>query len=287
MLTKLNRRARWLTFVSLIVLQAFLSLGSTQVVAALTHMLSSKKGNIPIIAETQHANWHTIIESDRGSESGDNLHVEAEVSLKRESTTVQAFSNDSLTVDEVLPEGIVSEAKSEGDQEQETLLSDNSMNGKVSIASYEQQVLPTVVADDVALFDERAIKEQYEPVAVTATGYYAGPQSTGKDPSHPEYGITYSGIKVVRDRDALSTIAADIEVFPLGTILYIPGYGYGVVADTGSAVKGMIIDLYFETIEDVYNEWGKKDLDVYVIEKGEGKLTGDMFSYFQTIYTKI
>lgn len=248
MLTKLNRRARWLTFVSLIVLQAFLSLGSTQVVAALTHMLSSKKGNIPIIAETQHANWHTIIESDRGSESGDNLHVEAEVSLKRESTTVQAFSNDSVTVDEVLP---------------------------------------TVVADEVALFDERAIKEQYEPVAVTATGYYAGPQSTGKDPSHPEYGITYSGIKVVRDRDALSTIAADIEVFPLGTILYIPGYGYGVVADTGSAVKGMIIDLYFETIEDVYNEWGKKDLDVYVIEKGEGKLTGDMFSYFQTIYTKI
>ncbi|MBO8171754.1 MAG: 3D domain-containing protein [Bacillaceae bacterium] len=114
----------------------------------------------------------------------------------------------------------------------------------------------------------------YPSVRVTATGYYAGVESTGKTPSHPLYGITYSGVKV--RRDFYSTVAADPNVFPLGTILYIPGYGYGVVADTGSAIKGHIIDLYFETKQDVYDQWGKKSVDVFVIKRGNGQVTEAM-----------
>ena len=114
---------------------------------------------------------------------------------------------------------------------------------------------------------------QYKAVEVEATGYYAGKESTGKSPNHPEYGITYSGIKVVRDHKSLSTIAADPKVFPLGTVLFIPGYGYGVVADTGSAIKGKKIDLYFETRDQVYREWGKRTVKVFVVKKGDGKVT--------------
>ncbi|WP_275942642.1 3D domain-containing protein [Paenibacillus alba] len=110
-------------------------------------------------------------------------------------------------------------------------------------------------------------------VEVTATGYFAGKESTGKNPDHPEYGITYSGIKVKRDDKALSTIAADTSVFPLGTVLFIPGYGYGVVADTGSAIKGKKIDLYFDTKDQVYKEWGKKTVKVFVVKEGHGKVT--------------
>lgn len=113
--------------------------------------------------------------------------------------------------------------------------------------------------------------EQYPKVRVVATGYYAGFESTGKTPSHPSYGITYSGVKV--RRDDYSTIAADLRVFPLGTILYIPGYGYGVVADKGGAIRGNKIDLYFETKQDVYKQWGKKSVDVYVVKRGDGKVT--------------
>ena len=112
--------------------------------------------------------------------------------------------------------------------------------------------------------------QQYPKVRVVATGYYAGYESTGKTPSHPQYGITYSGVKV--RRGTYSTIAADLRVFPLGTVLYIPGYGYGVVADTGSAIKGYKIDLYFETKKQVYDEWGKKKVKVRVIRMGDGKL---------------
>lgn len=113
-------------------------------------------------------------------------------------------------------------------------------------------------------------------VTVVATGYSAGYESTGKRPNHPDYGITYSGVKVRRDKKTVSTIAADLKLFPLGTIFYIPGYGYGVVADKGSAIKGKKIDLYFNTKKQVYKEWGKKEVDIQLIRKGDGKLTEAM-----------
>ncbi|TBL70049.1 3D domain-containing protein [Paenibacillus thalictri] len=122
---------------------------------------------------------------------------------------------------------------------------------------------------------------QYVSIEVVATGYYAGKESTGKTPGHPEYGVTYSGIKVRRDNKAISTIAADPNVFPLGTVLYIPGYGYGIVADTGSMVKGNRIDLYFETKDQIYKEWGKKTVNVFVVKKGEGKVNEAMLNVLE------
>ncbi len=111
----------------------------------------------------------------------------------------------------------------------------------------------------------------YEKRKVIATGYTAGIESTGKQPGHPTYGITYSGVKV--KRDLYSTIAADLDIFPIGTILFIPEYGYGVVADKGGAIKGEKLDLYYETVEDVYAFWGKRELEVSIVRMGDGKLT--------------
>lgn len=121
----------------------------------------------------------------------------------------------------------------------------------------------------------------YKELEVTATGYYAGVESTGKKPGHPQYGITYSGVKV--RRDVFSTIAADKKVFPIGTILHVPGYGYGVVADTGSAIKGAKIDLYFETKKQVYEEWGKKKVKVRVIRMGSGKLNEEQLKMLNNL----
>ncbi|WP_371264742.1 3D domain-containing protein [Paenibacillus sp. CF384] len=111
----------------------------------------------------------------------------------------------------------------------------------------------------------------FKPIQVIATGYTAGVESTGKRPGHPQYGITYSGVRV--RRAFVSTIAADPKVFPIGTLLYVPGYGYGIVADTGSAIKGKKIDLYFETRKQVFKQWGKRKVTVKVLRRGNGKLT--------------
>ncbi|WP_281658408.1 3D domain-containing protein [Halobacillus sp. Cin3] len=129
----------------------------------------------------------------------------------------------------------------------------------------------SAVVEAVQTLEQSIDLSQYQSRQVTATGYTAGFESTGKTPEHPAYGITFSGVNVTRD--LYSTIAADLNVFPLGTILFIPGYGYGVVADIGGAIEGEELDLYFSSVKDVYDQWGKKTLDVYVIKEGEGQLT--------------
>lgn len=140
------------------------------------------------------------------------------------------------------------------------------------VANFETQISSSEeVAGTPPSLEEAIDWSQYQTTTVIATGYTAGYESTGKNPGHPQFGITYSGVKV--KRDLYSTVAADLNVFPIGTILFIPGYGYGVVADKGGAIKGNKVDLYYETVEDVYSQWGKKTLDVYVVQKGNGKLT--------------
>lgn len=52
-------------------------------------------------------------------------------------------------------------------------------------------------------------------------------------------GITSSGAMT-----RPGTLAADTSLYPYGTIMHIPGYGYGRVEDTGGAIKGQHIDLY-------------------------------------------
>jgi 3D (Asp-Asp-Asp) domain-containing protein len=96
---------------------------------------------------------------------------------------------------------------------------------------------------------------------MTATAYDATFESCGKHPDHPQYGITYSGLRV---RPGI--VAVDPKVIPLGTHLYVEGYGEALAADIGSAIKGNRIDLYYESPEDVA-KYGKRTVKVYVLDK--------------------
>lgn len=72
-------------------------------------------------------------------------------------------------------------------------------------------------------------------------------------------GITASGMYAQR-----GVVAVDPNVIPLGTRLYIPGYGEAIAADTGGAIRGARIDLCMES----YNEamqFGRRNVEVYVL----------------------
>ncbi|MEW9032758.1 MAG: 3D domain-containing protein [Planifilum fimeticola] len=51
----------------------------------------------------------------------------------------------------------------------------------------------------------------------------------------------------------------------MGTKIYIPGYGVGVAEDTGGAVKGNVIDLFFETRSEAIR-WGRRNVTVYILK---------------------
>jgi uncharacterized protein YabE (DUF348 family) len=100
---------------------------------------------------------------------------------------------------------------------------------------------------------------------VKAYAYTAGVESTGKSPGMPGYGITASGMRVRRDPNGYSTIAVDPRVIPLGTKLYVEGYGLAIAADTGSGIKGNTIDLYMHTVPETRN-WGVRHVNIYILK---------------------
>jgi resuscitation-promoting factor RpfB len=83
------------------------------------------------------------------------------------------------------------------------------------------------------------------------------PASAGRSPDDPLYGITATGQKLHK-----GLVAVDPKVIPLGTRLYIPGYGMAVAADTGGAVQGLVIDLGYS--DDDYQEWSGR-VKVYLL----------------------
>lgn len=63
------------------------------------------------------------------------------------------------------------------------------------------------------------------------------------------------------------TIAVDTRIIPLGSILYIEGFGYFIAQDTGSAIKGNRIDIFVDSHQQAL-KLGRKKANVYLLKKG-------------------
>lgn len=103
-------------------------------------------------------------------------------------------------------------------------------------------------------FTPRFQKEMW----VTATAYTK--DTCGKKPNHPTYGITRTGTKA-----RYGVIAVDPKIIPLGTRVYVPGYGYARAEDTGGAIKGHRIDLCFENTKEA-KKYGVKKIKIYILK---------------------
>jgi len=68
-------------------------------------------------------------------------------------------------------------------------------------------------------------------------------------------------------RAGYGVVAVDPAVIPLGSRLYIEGYGYAIAADTGSAIKGMRIDLGYDTKGQALR-FGRRPVRVHIIQRG-------------------
>ncbi|HEY4662863.1 MAG TPA: 3D domain-containing protein [Candidatus Humimicrobiaceae bacterium] len=92
---------------------------------------------------------------------------------------------------------------------------------------------------------------------MVATAYYAFGKG-GND-------INGDGITAIGLRARKGIVAVDPKVIPLGTRLYIPGYGEALAADTGGWIKGSRIDLCFEDLQECYY-YGRRKIKIYLIE---------------------
>lgn len=108
-----------------------------------------------------------------------------------------------------------------------------------------------------------SVEENIEEKAYSNGGDYAAVmtmEATAYLPSDGGgAGITATGIPAT-----YGVAAVDPAVIPLGSRLYIPGYGEAIAADTGGAIYGYRIDLCMESYSEAMN-FGRRDVTVYVL----------------------
>lgn len=190
-----------------------------------------------------------------------------------------------LTSTERIPFTIVRKADNNLEKGATKVLQDGSDGEKeiVTKVVYEdgKEVLKTVVSQNIkkapvnkvisygtlSWFSRGESKVFYtQKIRMRATCYTASFADTGKAPGSPGFGRTATGTYARRNPEGYSTVAVDPDVIPLGTKLYIPGYGYAIAEDTGGAIKGNKIDLYFDATSREYRTWGVRYVDVYVLK---------------------
>lgn len=97
--------------------------------------------------------------------------------------------------------------------------------------------------------------EYWRVVKMRVTSYR--PNTSGKPPDDPDYGLTASGVPA-----GIGVVAIDPEVVVFGSDLYVPNYGVAFAGDTGGGVKGRWIDLGYPDDMSVWVAWSGY-VDVY------------------------
>mgnify|MGYP001155130649 CR=1 FL=1 len=137
----------------------------------------------------------------------------------------------------------------------------NNLKSDLIIAGQTIAINGEAAAAAAPVKQESAPKQNDQPVnvqkeiTVTATAYTANDGGIS--------GITKTGVDLNANRDA-KVIAVDPSVIPLGTKVYVEGYGEATAEDTGGAIKGHKIDVFIPDKKDAFN-WGVKTVKVKIL----------------------
>ena len=69
----------------------------------------------------------------------------------------------------------------------------------------------------------------------------------------------------MRSNPNLKVIAVDPNVIPLGSKVWVEGYGYAIAGDTGGAIKGNKIDVLVQSKQEAI-QWGRKKVRIKVLD---------------------
>jgi len=127
------------------------------------------------------------------------------------------------------------------------------------------------------LVGEKVLRESQDQIVAVGTKEMTAQVSRGESTGKEFYvtstaytanctgcsGITATGINL-HENPGAKVIAVDPSVIPLGTKVYVEGYGYAVAADTGGAIKGHKIDVLVSSDSQAYN-WGRKRVKIRIL----------------------
>lgn len=141
--------------------------------------------------------------------------------------------------------------------EETNITAPTTSNGIENILVFKS--METIPINEITMIEEIIEHEPFEEFEATA--YCSCPKCCGKWAD----GITASGTKATSKR----TIAVDTNIIPLGTEVEIEGLGTYIAEDTGSAIKGKIIDFYFDTHEEAL-KFGRQKVNLKIVSSTNG-----------------
>lgn len=136
-----------------------------------------------------------------------------------------------------------------------------------------EQVETKTILEPVNKLIEKGTKPKFESV----------PVKSGTPATAPDTPIKFSKVMTMKataytsdrgdagthtatgERARVGLVAVDPSIIPLGTLLYVENYGLCRAADTGGAIKGNTIDLFFNTYDECVN-YGRRSVAVYILE---------------------
>ena len=182
-----------------------------------------------VIEQTQHAK-HTAVALTRG--------------LTAKEQRLQGLAQEASQSTVVLEQ-----ARSQRASYLATLARQHKLNA-ASIAAYQQQAL--------------AVETKAREVSAVSPSQPGAPipiAPGGNSPTVVATGYSIRGHTATGAPTGWGVVAVDPSVIPLGTTMTIPGYGSGVAADTGSAIQGATIDLWFPTVAQA-RAWGRRTVTI-------------------------
>ncbi|MEK4385452.1 3D domain-containing protein [Solibacillus sp. FSL W7-1464] len=147
-----------------------------------------------------------------------------------------------------------------------TLLELNGVEDKKEVYEGFVLILPDQIKDKKVVEEKKAVEENkketiddYEVVktlTVEASAFTANCKGCS--------GKTATGINLKKNPD-IKLIAVDPKVIPLGTKVWVEGYGIAVAGDTGGSIKGKRIDVFMKSKKTALN-WGRKKVEIKVLK---------------------
>ena len=191
----------------------------------------------------------------------DNLSIQlVDVEVLNEVST-NTIAYDTLTEEDNTMEVNTTKVKQSGEEGQvEVTYKVTKKNGKeVSREQVSSKVLKEAVTEIVLQGTAKVYASRsgetgtYKDVLYCqATAYTGG-------------GLTATGSVPTYNPSGISTISVDPSVIPLGSLVYVDGYGKAIASDTGGAIQGNIIDVYVNSNSDAIS-WGRQyNVPVYIV----------------------
>lgn len=143
--------------------------------------------------------------------------------------------------------------------------------------SEEAEVEDPVVAEAIPETQASAAPVEVEPelqpaeaepewFTIEATAYCSCAKCCGEWANKRPGGVVYTADGSVAQAGV--TIAADWNVFPAGTVLYIEGLGERIVQDRGGTINGYDVDVYYDD-HNAALQFGRQHLRAYVVSYGD------------------